>query len=90
MKINEFTFKITTTNKLVCHRCKSLIDGKEGYVRICTERERASMFKESREGVYRVCWVCFKKDIGEIFKKRRTRANDHDLMTKRRILTGLR
>lgn len=88
MKLKEISFKVTTTDKLVCHRCKNLINGKEGYVKIVVERERSAF--ASKDTMSRICWNCFEKDLNEIIKKRKTRVEDFDNLMKRRVLTGLR
>ncbi len=88
MKLKEISFKIATTDKLICHRCKNRIDGKEGYVKVVVERERNDY--GNKEVMSRICWSCFEKDLSEITKKRKTRIEDWNNLTKRRILTGLR
>jgi len=90
MKIKDISFKVTTTDKLMCHRCKSIINGKEGYIRITTERERGYNPIYSKDGVLRICWGCFEKDLKEIFKGRGKRKEDYEMLLKRRILVGLR
>lgn len=90
MKIKDVAFKITTTNKLTCHKCKSVIDGKEGYIRIFVERERGYNFFGGKDGVFRICWGCFEKSLKEIDGKRKTRKEDYDNLLKRRILIGLK
>ena len=88
MKLKEISFKVTTTNKLICHKCKNLINGKEGYVKVVLERERSAF--QSKDTMSRICWDCFEKDLSEIIKKRKTRVEDWDRLLKRRVLSGLR
>jgi len=90
MKIKEITFKITTTNKLICHKCKNPIDGKEGYVRIFVERERGYNPFGGKDGVFRICWKCFEESNKEVEEKRKTRKKNYEMLLKRRILTGLK
>lgn len=88
MKLKEISFKVTTTDKLICHRCKNLINGKEGYVKVIVERERTGF--GSKEVMSRICWNCFQKDLNEISEKRKTREDDWNRLLKRRVLSGLR
>ena len=90
MKIREIAFKVTTTDKLACHKCKSIIDGKEGYIRIFVERERGYNPFGGKDGVFRICWNCFKISSGEIMKDRENREETYERILKRRILTGLK
>ncbi len=90
MKIEKIDYKITTTDKLKCHRCKKAIDGKEGYIKITTKRERGYNQFGGTDGMLRICWGCFEKSLKDIFKNRENREENYNKLLKRRILTGLR
>lgn len=90
MKIEKIDYKVTTTDKLKCHKCKKVIDGKEGYIKITTKRERGYNPLGGHNGMLRICWGCFEKSLENIFKDRKNREKTYDKVLKRRILVGLK
>jgi len=89
MKIDEIKFRLTTTGKLICNKCKGPIEGKEGYMKISLSRERI-VFQADKNLFIKICNKCFEETIKEYFKGRKTRDKKWKRLLKARILTGLR
>lgn len=88
MKIEKIDYKVTTTDRLKCNKCKRVINGKEGYIKITTERERG-LFGDLTPTI-RICWGCFEVSFGEIIKDRKNRKKTYDNLLRKRILIGLK
>jgi len=88
MKIDKIEFKLTTTDKVICNKCKSPIEGKEGYIKITFGRERTVY--QANNFFIKICHRCFEETIKEYFKGRKTRDKNWKRLLKARILTGLR
>ncbi|MEK6884590.1 MAG: hypothetical protein AABY22_33465 [Nanoarchaeota archaeon] len=89
MKIDKIEFKLTTTDKIICSKCKGPIEGREGYIKISLNIERGGYMTGGNLFI-KICHKCFEEAVVEYYAKRKTRDRDWKRLLKSRILTGLR
>lgn len=89
MKIKKIEYKLSTTDKLNCHKCGNSIDGKEGCINMSFERTRG-YFPLGDRSMLLICWNCFSQVIQEVNKARKTRIEDYQRLLKRRIIMNLK
>lgn len=89
MKIKDIGYKLSTTDKLCCHKCGNGIDGKEGYLKMSFERTRG-YFPLGERSMVLICWNCFDNLVKDTELKRKTRKEDHSRLLKQRVLMKLK
>ena len=90
MKIKAIEYRLTTTDKLICDKCKQLINGKEGYLKISFIRERRAYQILTTDFFIKICNNCSEKAIENYQAGRKTRIEDWRKLLKKRILVGLK